>query len=400
MFSFFKSKPTVSLIRLNGVIGNVGRFSQGMSYSSQTDIIKKAFALKNIKAVVISINSPGGSPVQSNLLYDLIRSQAEEKKVKVITYAEDVAASGGYMLMCAGDEIYANANSIVGSIGVIYSAFGFQDLIKKIGVERRVHTAGESKSILDPFLEEKKEDVEKLKSLQKDLHEEFIKLHIKFGGVAMRALSDGSFYLTYQDKDKLASKITKPCYLGGFILGYSRKIMLDYLQKSNPYFNSDQFDQQIANAPYYTDTDSIQIHKRNLNGLSLNNEIGGISDDLGENCKILYGGWIAPKLYFLEYAEKTNDSEEVKYHLRGKGIPKDQLTIEMFESMMTGKSINIEMQRNFKRIHVNRNSKQKDIDNFSILQLDALGKQINTVPWRGRHFIGNSSVPLHHNSIN
>ena len=174
--SFFKSKPTVSLIRLNGVIGNVGRFSQGMSYSSQTDIIKKAFALKNIKAVVISINSPGGSPVQSNLLYDLIRSQAEEKKVKVITYAEDVAASGGYMLMCAGDEIYANANSIVGSIGVIYSAFGFQDLIKKIGVERRVHTAGESKSILDPFLEEKKEDVEKLKSLQKDLHEEFINL--------------------------------------------------------------------------------------------------------------------------------------------------------------------------------------------------------------------------------
>jgi len=169
MFSFFKSKPTVSLIRLNGVIGNVGRFSQGMSYSSQTDIIKKAFALKNIKAVVISINSPGGSPVQSNLLYDLIRSQAEEKKVKVITYAEDVAASGGYMLMCAGDEIYANANSIVGSIGVIYSAFGFQDLIKKIGVERRVHTAGESKSILDPFLEEKKEDVEKLKSLQKVL---------------------------------------------------------------------------------------------------------------------------------------------------------------------------------------------------------------------------------------
>ena len=176
MFSFFKSKPTVSFIRLNGVIGNVGRFSQGMSLASQSEIIKKAFALKNIKAVVISINSPGGSPVQSNLLYDLIRSLAEEKKTKVITYAEDVAASGGYMLMCAGDEIYANANSIVGSIGVIYSAFGFKDLIKKIGIERRVHTAGDSKSILDPFLDEKKEDIEKLKSLQKDLHEEFINL--------------------------------------------------------------------------------------------------------------------------------------------------------------------------------------------------------------------------------
>jgi hypothetical protein len=110
---------------------------------------------------------------------------------------------------------------------------------------------------------------------------------------------DGSFYLTYQDDDKLASKITKPCYLGSFILGYSRKIMLDYLQKSNPYFNT----AQIEHSPYYTDTDSIQIHKRNLNGISLNKEIGGISDDLGENCKILYGGWIAPKLYFLEYVE-------------------------------------------------------------------------------------------------
>ena len=185
MFSFFKSKPTVSLIRLNGVIGNVGRFSQGMSYSSQTDIIKKAFALKNIKAVVISINSPGGSPVQSNLLYDLIRSQAEEKKVKVITYAEDVAASGGYMLMCAGDEIYANSSSIIGSIGVIYSSFGFTELIKKIGVERRVHTAGKNKSTLDPFLEEKNEDIERLKKIQLDLHKDFIDVVEKSRGTKL-----------------------------------------------------------------------------------------------------------------------------------------------------------------------------------------------------------------------
>jgi len=173
---FFKKKPVISYLRLNGVIGSVGRFNQGMSLSNQGEIIKKAFDLKGTRAVVISINSPGGSPVQSNLIFNLIRKESQKKNIKVITYAEDVAASGGYMLMCAGDEIYANANSIVGSIGVIYAAFGFTDLIKKIGVERRIHTAGESKSILDPFLEEKKEDIEKLKNIQKDLHDEFIDL--------------------------------------------------------------------------------------------------------------------------------------------------------------------------------------------------------------------------------
>jgi hypothetical protein len=143
------------------------------------------------------------------------------------------------------------------------------------------------------------------------LHEEFIKYHIKYGGITMKTLSDGSFYLIYQDEDKLASKITKPCYLGSFILGYSRKMMLDYLQKSNPFFNSTNVEEHLANAPYYTDTDSIQIHQRNLNGISLNNEIGGISDDLGENCKILDGVWIAPKWYFLEYVEKTPNTEEI-----------------------------------------------------------------------------------------
>jgi hypothetical protein len=147
--------------------------------------------------------------------------------------------------------------------------------------------------------------------------------------------------------------------------------MLDYLQKSNPYFNTSNLEQQIEHSPYYTDTDSIQIHKRNLNEISLNNEIGGISDDLGENCKILYGGWIAPKLYFLEYVEKKGDLEEIKYHLRGKGIPTDQLTLEMFHTMMAGKSIKIEMQRNFKRIHCkefqnNRISKWMDLHQITV----------------------------------
>ena len=119
--------------------------------------------------------------------------------------------------------------------------------------------------------------------------EEFIKYHIKYGGVEMRLMSDGSYYLTYQDEDLLKTKITKPCYLGSFILGYSRRIMLDYLQKTNPYFNSTDIARQVDHAPYYTDTDSIQVHCKTLQGLTLNKEIGGISDDLGDGCKILYG---------------------------------------------------------------------------------------------------------------
>jgi hypothetical protein len=120
--------------------------------------------------------------------------------------------------------------------------------------------------------------------------EEFISLHIKYGGVEMSLQSDGSYYVTYQNEALLKRKITKPCYLGSFILGYSRRIMLGYLEKTNPYFNSNQLEKQLENSPYYTDTDSIQIHHRNLENLTLNKEIGGISDDLGDNCKILYGG--------------------------------------------------------------------------------------------------------------
>ena len=174
MLSFFKKKKIVPLIRLSGVIGNVGRFKQGIDFSGQEEIIKKAFSLKKAPCVAISINSPGGSPVQSHLIYNFIRQQAQKNKKKVIVFAEDVAASGGYLIACAGDEIYANSSSIIGSIGVIYSSFGFTELIKKIGIERRVHTAGKNKSTLDPFLEEKKEDVERLKKIQLDLHKDFI----------------------------------------------------------------------------------------------------------------------------------------------------------------------------------------------------------------------------------
>ena len=176
MLSFFKKKKIVPHIKLNGVIGNVGKFKQGIDFSGQEEIISKAFSVKKASCVAITINSPGGSPVQSHLIYSLIRQQAKKNKKKVIVFAEDVAASGGYLIACAGDEIYANSSSIIGSIGVIYSSFGFTELIKKIGVERRVHTAGKNKSTLDPFLDEKKEDIERLKNIQLDLHKDFIEV--------------------------------------------------------------------------------------------------------------------------------------------------------------------------------------------------------------------------------
>ena len=176
MFSFFKKKKIIPHVRLTGIIGSGGRFKQGLELANQRDIIQKAFSLKKISHVAISINSPGGSPVQSHLIYSFIRELADKKKVKVLVFAEDVAASGGYFIACAGDEIFANSSSIVGSIGVISASFGFKELIEKIGVQRRVYTAGKNKSTLDPFVEEKEEDVKRLKKIQLELHEDFIKI--------------------------------------------------------------------------------------------------------------------------------------------------------------------------------------------------------------------------------
>ncbi len=148
--------------------------------------IKKAFSFKKAKSIAISINSPGGSPVQSHLIHDYIRQLAKKSKKKVIVFAEDVAASGGYLIACAGDEIYANSSSIIGSIGVISASFGFQDAIKKIGVERRVYTAGKNKSTLDPFKEEKEEDIERIKKLQLELHSDFIEVVKKSRGAKLK----------------------------------------------------------------------------------------------------------------------------------------------------------------------------------------------------------------------
>ncbi len=206
MIRFFKKKKIVPHIKLSGVIGSVGKFRQGIDFSSQEEIIKKAFSIKKASVVAVTINSPGGSPVQSHLIYKFIREQAKKNKKKVMVFAEDVAASGGYLIACAGDEIYANSSSIIGSIGVIYSSFGFKDLIQKIGVQRRVYTAGKNKSTLDPFLDEKQEDIERLKNIQLELHKDFINVVEESRGTKLKKetgieLFSGEFWSGRKAKD-------------------------------------------------------------------------------------------------------------------------------------------------------------------------------------------------------
>ncbi|MHA7969974.1 S49 family peptidase [Rhizobium sp. CAU 1783] len=165
----------IPVVRLHGAImSGGGRFKQQLNLASIAPALEKAFSKKDSPAVALSINSPGGSPVQSRMIFDRIRALAEEKNKRVLVFVEDVAASGGYMIALAGDEIYADATSIVGSIGVVSGGFGFPELLKKIGVERRVYTAGENKVILDPFKPEKESDIEYLKELQLEIHQVFI----------------------------------------------------------------------------------------------------------------------------------------------------------------------------------------------------------------------------------
>jgi len=170
----FRRGPVVPVVRLSGVIASGGLLgARGLSIESVAPLLARAFAQRGAKAVALVINSPGGSPVQSALIAGRIRLLAAEKKLPVLAFVEDVAASGGYWLACAADEIIADGASIVGSIGVVSAGFGFQDLIAKLGIERRVHTSGENKSMLDPFRTEKPEDVERLKRLQAEIHEGF-----------------------------------------------------------------------------------------------------------------------------------------------------------------------------------------------------------------------------------
>ena len=166
----------VPVVRLSGVIGAVTPLRPGMSLAGVARTLERAFEVKNAKAVALMINSPGGSPVQSRQIYVRIRQLAAEKKLPVLVFVEDVAASGGYMIACAGDEIFCDPSSILGSIGVVGGSFGFQDMIKKIGVERRLYTAGAHKAMLDPFLPENPDDVSRVKALQREIHAIFIAL--------------------------------------------------------------------------------------------------------------------------------------------------------------------------------------------------------------------------------
>ena len=166
---FRKPTTTINVLRLHGAIGMGGPMRQSLNAKDLEPLLKRAFK-KGINGVALSINCPGGSPVQSAMIGRRIRTLAEEHKIPVYAFCEDVAASGGYWLACAADEIYADENSIVGSIGVISAGFGFTEAIAKLGIERRVHTSGENKSILDPFQPEKKEDVDRLLELQADAH--------------------------------------------------------------------------------------------------------------------------------------------------------------------------------------------------------------------------------------
>jgi len=168
-----KERPQVAVVRLQGAIGVVTPLRPGLSLSAVEGMLKTAFSMKRACAVAIAVNSPGGSPVQSTLIYRRIRQLAEEKKLPVYVFAEDVAASGGYLLACAGDEIYADASSIVGSIGVITAGFGLDKFIGRFDIERRVHTQGRNKGMLDPFQPEKPDDVKRLKAVQKDMHDAF-----------------------------------------------------------------------------------------------------------------------------------------------------------------------------------------------------------------------------------
>lgn len=174
--------PTVATITLLGVIGKDSKLESGINFSNQAPLLKKTFETKKISAVAISINSPGGSPVQSELIYNYIRELSKKHKIPVYTFAQDVSASGGYWLLLSGDEIYAHNSSIVGSIGVIFSSFGFVDLIKKIGVDRRIYTEGKNKAILDPFLPEEQDNIEILKQAQKDIFDNFKDLVRKHRG--------------------------------------------------------------------------------------------------------------------------------------------------------------------------------------------------------------------------
>ena len=190
---FYCKGPVIPVLRLSGTIGAATPLRPGLNISACANAIERAFDFKDAPAVALQINSPGGSPVQSRFIFERIRALAAEKSKKVFAFAEDVAASGGYMLACAADEIYADASSLVGSIGVVSAGFGFSDLIDKIGVERRVYTSGENKFQLDPFKPEVPDEVSRLKKIQEIVHRDFVALVKESRGPRIAAAGDSLF---------------------------------------------------------------------------------------------------------------------------------------------------------------------------------------------------------------
>ncbi|MGA9454959.1 MAG: S49 family peptidase [Pseudolabrys sp.] len=190
--------PVVPVVRFSGVIGVVTPLRPGVLLSTVARTLERAFETPRARAVALVINSPGGSPSQSHLIYRRIRQLADEKHIPVLAFVEDVGASGGYMLACAADEIICDQYSIVGSIGVVGGTFGFTKLMDKLGIERRLYTAGDRKVMLDPFLPEKPDDVKRIKAIQKDIHENFIALvKARRGGklnASDKALFSGEFW--------------------------------------------------------------------------------------------------------------------------------------------------------------------------------------------------------------
>ena len=172
----FRHRPVVPVVRLTGIIGFSTPLRPGLSLAGIARTLERAFAMRKAQAVALAINSPGGSPVQSHLIFRRIRELAQQHKRRVIAFVEDAGASGGYMIACAADEIVADPHSVVGSIGVVGGSFGFDKLIAKLGIERRLYTSGEHKAMLDPFLPENPDDVDRLRKLQRDIHDDFIAL--------------------------------------------------------------------------------------------------------------------------------------------------------------------------------------------------------------------------------
>jgi signal peptide peptidase SppA len=190
---FRPGTAVVPVVRLSGVIGAVTPLRPGMSLAGVARVLERAFSVRNAKAVALVINSPGGSPVQSRQIYLRIKQLAAEKKLPVLVFVEDVAASGGYMIACAGDEIFCDPSSILGSVGVVGGSFGFQEAIKRLGIERRLYTAGAHKAMLDPFLPENPDDVAKLKALQREIHQIFIALVKESRGARLKGADDTLF---------------------------------------------------------------------------------------------------------------------------------------------------------------------------------------------------------------